>query len=474
MTQYIFDVTALRPYIAHHNKLSGIQRVSVMAMDSVRQKIEAGKVWFGFLDHQSGCYKVVQCSSDPEIDITNHSYLCNLLKVNVSRNSLPAMEKYARRPFKKRIVILRRDLYARFGNKKYFDRFGISSAQWREARSNQRVKKESYPNHLHIRDVAKSGDQLIILDNAWFPSGLSDVLCAIKQDIKLEITVMIHDLIPIVRPEYTEADIPKKLYKWLLKSEDFVTQFIANSKSTAVDLREFLLENNIKIPIKVVSLAQNTLLREVSDISLQDEKAPSKLESATKVPDIIRALTKRSYVLIVGTQEIRKNLWSVATVWDRLRHERGRDLPKLVIAGRRGWLNTDFENLMSATGNLGGWVEVIDGPSDDIIDYLYRNCLFTITASFYEGWGLPIGESLAYGKTAVVSETSSMPEVGQNFVVYCDPKSIDDIERACLRLIDDPFYRMELEARIGEAKLRSWNDVAKDILDILPSASVRH
>ena len=185
------------------------------------------------------------------------------------------------------------------------------------------------------------------------------------------------------------------------------------------------------------------------------------------MPDDIRALTKTEYVLIVGTMEVRKNLWRVATVWDRLRREKGRELPKLVITGRKGWLNDDFENWMKATGNLGGWIQFVEGASDDILAYLYRNCLFTITASFYEGWGLPIGESLAYGKTAVVSNTSSMPEVGEDMVEYCDPHSLDSIEAACLKLIDNPVHRQDMEARITSDRLRSWEDVARDMLVVV-------
>jgi glycosyltransferase involved in cell wall biosynthesis len=161
--------------------------------------------------------------------------------------------------------------------------------------------------------------------------------------------------------------------------------------------------------------------------------------------------------------EVRKNLWQLATVWDRLRMQSGRKLPKIVFAGRRGWLNDDFDALMTATGQLGGWAEIVVEPDDAALSYLYRYCLFTVTVSFYEGWGLPIGESLAYGKTAVVSNTSSMPEVGGDMVEYCDPHSLDDIEAACLKLIDDPGHRQALEARIRSARLRSWDDVAADI-----------
>lgn len=332
--------------------------------------------------------------------------------------------------------------------------------------------------------VTRPGDHMVFLDNAWQPRGLARWLRRARQETRLNVSVLMHDLIPVVAPHHTEADSPARLYDWLTRASEHVSLFLANSENTARDLRAFLDHHEIALPIEVVPLARTPVapvarIAPGAEETAAEETAPdprmmpvmpgedpyAACRAGADMPDHVRALTKRAYVLCVGTREIRKNLWGVATVWDRLRRARGRDLPKLVIAGQPGWLNDDFDRLMAATGHLGGWVEIVDSPSDRVLDYLYRNCLFTITASFYEGWGLPIGESLAYGKTAVVSNTSAMPEVGRDLVEYCTPHSLDDIEAACLRLLDDPGRRLALEARIAAADLRGWDDVAADILN---------
>ena len=142
----------------------------------------------------------------------------------------------------------------------------------------------------------------------------------------------------------------------------------------------------------------------------------------------------------------------------------GLEVPRLVLAGRPGWLNDDFDALAGATGNLYGWIETIRSPSDAELDFLYRHCAFTINVSLYEGWGLPVGESLGYGKTAVVARATSLPEVGGDLVEYCDPRSVDSIVAACLRLIRDPARRTALEAQIRGTALRTWDDVARDLL----------
>jgi hypothetical protein len=59
--------------------------------------------------------------------------------------------------------------------------------------------------------------------------------------------------------------------------------------------------------------------------------------------------------------------------------------------------------------------------------------------------------------------------VGGDLVEYCDPQSIDSIAEACLRLIGDPTRREALEQRIATARLRSWDDVSRDLLAAISS-----
>ena len=174
-------------------------------------------------------------------------------------------------------------------------------------------------------------------------------------------------------------------------------------------------------------------------------------------------------MLCVGTIESRKNIWRLAQAWKRLARRDDVDVPRLVLAGKPGWLVEGFLEWMRVSAWLEGWIQFVNAPTERERDYLYRNCLFSVTVSTYEGWGLPIGESLWHGKTAVVSNVSSMPEVGGDMVEYCNPHSINSIHDACLRLIADEARRAELEHRIAETRLRTWDDVANDYIEAVSS-----
>ena len=262
------------------------------------------------------------------------------------------------------------------------------------------------------------------------------------------------------------GDFSAEFYRWLKASTGYVTSYFANSENTAKDLALFMEEVGTTRHIQVVPLAQAFTL-EVGESSKPKFPADSfkgRLERTKGITRDTLNLVKVPYVLVVGTMETRKNIWRLAQVWHRLSQEQGIEVPKLVFAGKPGWYNNDFTRLMEATGNLGGWVQFAERPADTELAYLYENCLNTAMVSFYEGCGLPIGEGLAFGKTAVVADNSSMPEGGGDLVEYCDAHSMDSIYAACRKLIADPAHRKALESKIANTRLRSWDDVSKDFV----------
>jgi hypothetical protein len=81
-----------------------------------------------------------------------------------------------------------------------------------------------------------------------------------------------------------------------------------------------------------------------------------------------------------------------------------------------------------------------------------------VYASFYEGWGLPVTESLCYGKACLTVNHSSLPEAGGKFADYYEPESVSSFVSNIERIIFDPEYRAARERQIAEEfRPRSWN-----------------
>ncbi|MGO4127844.1 glycosyltransferase family 4 protein [Inquilinus sp. YAF38] len=263
---------------------------------------------------------------------------------------------------------------------------------------------------------------------------------------------MIHDVIPLLKPWLAKPGHDIEFRKFLDRTPDYVSDFLCVSNQTEADLRLVMPAAGRDIPTHVVPEAHEFM-------GDAEDEAP--------IAHAIRVLAEHPFVLCVGTIEVRKNTLALCKVWAQLRQDIGIGLPRLVLAGQRGWLTEDVFDLLRATGNLGGYVAVAERPSDAELAFLYRNCRFTVFPSLYEGWGLPIGESLWFGKLCIASKTSSMPEVGGDLADYVDPYDLEDMRRVIGRAVGDRDHIQDRELAISAASLRTWTDAAEDIYQVL-------
>ena len=170
----------------------------------------------------------------------------------------------------------------------------------------------------------------------------------------------------------------------------------------------------------------------------------------------------KSFALCVGTVEIRKNHARLIQLWESLARESGESLPKLVIAGKRGWQADEALRALRRADDASPYLWV-EAPTDEELVWLYSRASFTVFPSLAEGWGMPIGESLWFGKPCVASNTTSMPEVGGHLCSYGDPHHIDSFAAPIMRLVRDGDFYAQSVAAIKASPLRTWDDAASDI-----------
>ncbi len=174
----------------------------------------------------------------------------------------------------------------------------------------------------------------------------------------------------------------------------------------------------------------------------------------------------RPYALFVGTVEARKNHVLALRAWQRLVDKHGAEaVPDLVCIGRLGWHAQEFLDEYVRTGGLGGKVSVLSNSVPDAeLARFYAHAAFTVYPSNYEGWGLPVSESLAFGKVAVVAHNSSLPEAGGDLASYFRSDDVDDFVTVLERDALDPSVRARLEERIArEFADRTWVQVAESL-----------
>lgn len=106
-------------------------------------------------------------------------------------------------------------------------------------------------------------------------------------------------------------------------------------------------------------------------------------------------------------------------------------------------------------------VVFIGKVSDSDLAAWYKGAFFTVFASTYEGFGLPVVESMASGTPVIASNTTSLPEVGGLSAVYVDPLSTDEIAEAMTKLSSDQMLRQSLVLKgFAQARRYSWEAAA--------------
>jgi glycosyltransferase involved in cell wall biosynthesis len=192
---------------------------------------------------------------------------------------------------------------------------------------------------------------------------------------------------------------------------------------------------------------------------------------ATLVPRAARLPPPGGYALFVSTIEARKNHLLLFRIWQRLLEELPAErVPILVFAGRVGWLVGDLMRQIANTGHLNGKLMVLENTADAEIAALYQGCLFTLYPSFHEGWGLPVTESLAFGKPCLIADRTSLPEAGGGLVRAFDPDNLHDAHAAIRQVILDPDDLARWEERVRrEFRPTPWSASAGTVLAVLGS-----
>lgn len=124
----------------------------------------------------------------------------------------------------------------------------------------------------------------------------------------------------------------------------------------------------------------------------------------------------------------------------------------------------------SRTPSLRGVVRFVEGPTDAELAWLYGNCEFTVHPALYEGWGLPVSESLDFDKVCLTSNGSSLEEAGEGLTELLDPFDREQWNIRIQHSWDDPNLRTarELDIKRRHARITS-NHTAQVLLDLARS-----
>jgi glycosyltransferase involved in cell wall biosynthesis len=283
------------------------------------------------------------------------------------------------------------------------------------------------------------------LDVAHFPDFIAPQHCPCPA------VVTIHDLAFIHYPEILDEQA-QHYYGQVRASVRHADAVIAVSQATRQDISHLL-----DMPPERIDLVY-----EAAAPLFQ----PVPLEQGATCQINQHAVTAGSFALFVSTLEPRKNLPTLLHALHLCR-ERHPTVPyHLVIAGARGWQD---EHIFATARDLrlNDALTFLGSVTPEHLHWLYNACRMYVNPSLYEGFGLPVLEALACGAPALVSDTSSLPEVAGDAALLLPPRDAAAWADAIARLWHDQDQRAALSQRGPVQAARfSWQRAARETLAI--------
>jgi glycosyltransferase involved in cell wall biosynthesis len=183
---------------------------------------------------------------------------------------------------------------------------------------------------------------------------------------------------------------------------------------------------------------------------------------------------QENYILSLCSIQPRKNLVRLIEAYSCLRRGRpGFKLPQLVLAGKRGWL--DSETFRAAERNaLGNDLLFTGYVAERDLPGLYSGAVCFVYPSYFEGFGLPVVEAMQCGVPVIAGNRTSLPEVAGEAGVLFDPFDTQALVKALTQVIEDSEYRAVLRSKgLERARNFNWKTTAQLTLGVYERAAKR-
>ena len=252
--------------------------------------------------------------------------------------------------------------------------------------------------------------------------GLSHEIPLNSHSLDAKTVVTFHDLIFEYYPEQFglwDRYMYKRKYRYAAKNAD---QIVAISESTKNDLNELY---NV----------------DLSKISVVYQSCNPSFYNTPKSP-----LSKEKYLLYVGSLIERKSFLlivdAMATIADDKR-------VKVKVVGQGGRYADRVKARIAELG-LGQYFEFLDHINNEALLSLYDNAMAMVYPSIYEGFGIPLIESLYRDTPVITSTASSLPEAAGPGAIYIEPNDTAALAKAMMDIVSNHTLRSEL-AQKGKA-----------------------
>jgi glycosyltransferase involved in cell wall biosynthesis len=312
--------------------------------------------------------------------------------------------------------------------------------------------KKLMKNSLAPRLQPPLGSDYLVAGSAWMQNPVyAQAVVDYCRAYNLRLNLLVYDLIPVEFPFWFHAgytEIFQNSFHTLLRRAD---RLMAISEATRQDLLAYCRRVLGTEPeVTVINLGDDFTE------SVDGRMAASRVAEKKSAPMLPRL---DHFALCVGAIHPRKNYELLYTVWLRLTAQMGPRTPHLVIVGGMAWNGEQLSRLFKEDKRISQFVHVLEGIGDDALEELYDRCLFTLYPSLYEGWGLPVAESLQRGKICLAADIASIREIVPDRRDLIDPQDPRTWAARIATYATSATARSNREVEIQASyRARSWRD----------------
>lgn len=250
--------------------------------------------------------------------------------------------------------------------------------------------------------------------------------------------------------QFTKKDL-YQLINWTKASLDKAIHIIAVSEFTKNELIKTYQTNP-----KNISIISNG----VGQIPLPKDDIAKKTLNKFKI--------YKPYFLALGTLKPNKNYPFLINSF--IEFSKKHPDYQLVIAGKKGWLYQEIENLLNSQ-KISNKVIFTDYITDNEKWVLLNKALSLVIPSTYEGFGIPAIESLKMNTPVISSDIPSLREVLGETPLYIDPYKSNTLVSAMNKVLDKNT-RLRL-VKNGQLQIQkfTWANSAKRLISLFHQIS---
>jgi glycosyltransferase involved in cell wall biosynthesis len=265
----------------------------------------------------------------------------------------------------------------------------------------------------------------------------------------LKIAAIFHDAIPVLHPEFCSEEIINN-HPYYMSGLSKCDVVIPISEYSGKCLKTFWDQNNVKgCPIQA-----NPLPGEFSGT-----------ERNTKIPDKLPRVIK---MLFVSTLEPRKNHLRLAESCLIMKEKHPEVQWRLRLVGSRYSGNGDIPEFIQSISKRNKNIKWLGAVDDNSLIDLYNDATFTVFPSIIEGFGMPILESIWFGKPCICSQNGVMGELAEGGgCLATDVEDANTLSEAIHRLSTDDKFFLQLSKEAATRKVIKWSEYAEKLISIL-------